>query len=203
MTAVPPAKHTTRNLLVAAGVLMLGVAGWMVWQRMGQKPVEGAAIPAVAGVDATAAEPAASATAAPAVAVATPPATAPVAEAPPAAVDAATGEAPTADSESPLAMAHYGHGGPNTKINRVRTRFVREPSPEELLAREQARQQNELAAAAALEQQNTAAQAATHTSAPEQPKERKSFLCRVFKKCDPPKRKGAAAPEPPPAPAKY
>ncbi len=198
MTAVPPAKHTTRNLLVAAGVVMLGVAGWMVWQRMGQKPVEGAAIPAVAGIDATAAAPAASATAAPAVVAATP-ATTPVAEAAPAAVDAATGEAPTAEGEAPLAMVHYGHGGPNTKINRVRTRFVREPSPEELLAREEARQQNELAAAAALEQQNTAAQAATHTAAPGQPKERKTFLCRVFKKCDPPKRK-AGTPEPPPAP---
>jgi hypothetical protein len=186
--------------LVAAGVVMLGVAGWMVWQRMAQPPAAATAT-AVAGPEASTAAPAAPGTAPPAATTATP-ATTPAPEAAPAAVDAATGQAPGAEGEgSPQVLAHYGHGGPNTKLNRVRVRAARELSAEELLVREQARQQNELAAAAALEQQNTAAvaPATPHVAEPAPGKERKSFMCRVFKKCDPPKRK-AGTPEPPPAP---
>ena len=200
LQAIPSGKRGTRNLLIAAGVVMFGLAGWMVWQRMAAKP---APAPAVAVDAATAANAAgtpagnSSVAAAAVPATPTPPVAAP-AEAPPQAVDAATGEAPSAETETPAQMAHYGHGGPNTSLNRVRTRYVREPSAEELAIREEARKQNELAAAAALEAQNTVVapvEPKVHT--PEPPKERKTFLCRVFKKCDPPKNKAGNATPPP------
>ena len=128
----------------------------------------------------------------------------------PAAVDAATG-LPAAGPEGAVAgvlgdgatvpggTVVYGHGGPNdARLNRVRVRPVREPSAAELLAREEARLQNELAAAAALEAQNAPVVAAVaQPQAPVEQAKRKGFLCKVFKKCDPPKaRPGRSAPAP-------
>jgi hypothetical protein len=101
----------------------------------------------------------------------------------------------TGDGEAKATVAYFGHGGPNGERNRVRAKFVREPSPAELLAREQARQQAELEAAAAaaapLEPLPTAA------TAPAQAKVKKTFRCRVFKICDDnkrPARRGATQP---------
>ena len=200
-----PAGHGTRNLLVAAGVLMFGVAGWLLWQRFGA-PAPATPAAEVAGAPASSGS----------VAAATPATlTPPAASEAPAAIDAATG-LPAVGPEGAVAgvldgtgsggTVLYGHGGPNdAKLNRVRVRQAREPSAAELALREEARLQNEMAAAAALEAQNTAAQVPTAPAqtAPEENK-RKGFLCRVFKKCDPPKKKGAGtstATETPAAPA--
>jgi serine/threonine-protein kinase len=93
-----------------------------------------------------------------------------------------------------VATVRYGHGGPNTKRNRIRVRAEVEPTAEELLAREQAREQNEAAVAAALSQQSQVAP----PTAPAKPVKRKTgFMCRVFNKCDPPKKAEPAAPPPP------
>ena len=73
-------------------------------------------------------------------------------------------------------------------------RAAKEPSPEEI-AREAARKQEEEAARLALEQQQAAAAAAAvaapavQVEDPAVAKAKRSFACRVFKKCDPPKRK--------------
>ena len=97
---------------------------------------------------------------------------------------------------APVPTIRYGHGGPNTYVNRIRVRAEQEPTPEELLAREQARQQNEAAAQAA-----TAAQAAAAAQAPAKPTRNKpGFLCRVFGKCSPPKKAEPPATPPPPRP---
>ena len=90
-----------------------------------------------------------------------------------------------------VATIRYGHGGPNSKLNRVRARAVREPSPEDI-AREEARIHNLAAAQAAAEAQ--AAAAAAPVAAPVETqqadaKTKRSFMCRVFKKCDPPKKR--------------
>ena len=119
------------------------------------------------------------------------------------AVDAAagTGDTTSGGNALPEALAtiRYGHGGPNTAINRVRARAPREPSAADL-AREEARRQNELAAAAAEAAALEAAAAPVTTQAPQAPppKKKKGFLCRVFNKCDPsPARGNPPAAEPP------
>jgi hypothetical protein len=99
------------------------------------------------------------------------------------------------DPDAPVGTVRYAHGGPNTDVNRVRVRAVREPSAAELLAREQARLQNELAAQAAADAA-LAAQAPiepVQAAAPAQAKKKKGFMCRVFNKCDPPGTKKPAA----------
>ena len=193
-------KRRNLALVIGPGVLMLAIAGWALWQRFGAPAAPAAAAPPAVAVAAPAAP------AAPAVPAVTPPPPGPV----PTAVDAATGlPAPgpqgavagvlgTAEGAGPLATVRYGHGGPNGQVNRVRVRAVREPSAAELLIREQARQQNEAAVAAALEAQAAAAAAPAAVEAAETPdqKKRKGFLCRVFKKCDPPKRARVRAPAP-------
>jgi predicted Ser/Thr protein kinase len=104
----------------------------------------------------------------------------------------------TGDGEAKATVAYFGHGGPNGERNRVRAKFVREPSPAELLAREQARQQAELDAAAA-----AAAAAApleplpTATAPAQQAKVKKTFRCRVFKICDDNKRPARRGTQPP------
>ena len=191
--AAPAANNnTTRNALVLAGVLMLGAAGWLVLGKgYGfRKESELPAAPAVAVADPVAGTPG----------VPTPSATpaAPATDEAPTATDAATGMPADADGDAALAdgsagAVRFGHGGPNGERNRIRVRAVKEPSPEDI-AREQARKQNEEAARLALEQQQ--AIAAMPVVAPvvqvEDPaiaKAKRSFACRVFKKCDPPKRK--------------
>jgi serine/threonine-protein kinase len=211
--AAPAVNNRYRNLLVVAGVVMLAAAGWIAWSGMlGNAP----AAPAVA-----VASPAAPA-------VPTPPA--PGAPPTATAVDAATG-LPESDpvvsgsvdgavdpglapgagaldtalgTAEPIANIRYGHGGPNqSPRNRVRARMAKEPSAAELAQREAARRQAEEAALAALQAQ--AAPVVVQTAAPvetaEQAKIRKSFRCRVFKKCDPPKpRKGRNAEQAAPTP---
>jgi len=190
-------SNAVRNGLVLAGVLMLGAAGWMVFGKgfgLG-KPAEA---PTVAAAAATVTPPAAGAT------------TPPVPPATPTAIDAATGlpadatadAATGSDADAALADAaiatpyvHYGHGGPNQDgRNRVRVRAAKEPSPEDI-AREAARRQNEEAARLALEQQAAAVPeqvapvAEVDPDAAAKAKAKRSFMCRVFKKCDPPTRK--------------
>jgi hypothetical protein len=128
------------------------------------------------------------------------------------AADAVAGKAAGAavDPEAPIGTVRYAHGGPNTDVNRVRVRAVREPSAAELLAREQARLQEQLAAQAAADAA-LAAQAPiepVQAAAPAQAKKKKGFMCRVFNKCDPAKQPAAAgatpqhgtASQPPPTP---
>ena len=152
---------------------------------------EAPAAPAVAATDPTTAAPGAP----------TPPATpaTPATDAPPTATDAATGMPSDANGDVALAEGstgtiRYGHGGPNGERNRVRVRAAKEPTPEEI-AREAARKQEEEAARLAIEQQQAAAAVAAAAPAaasgedPAVAKAKRSFACRVFKKCDPPKRK--------------
>ena len=179
-------SNTTRNALVLAGVLMLGTAGWMVLGKgFGSgKPAETPAAPAVAATAPVAVVPAPSAT--------------PATDEPPTATDAATGMPSDASGDAALAdvptgTIRYGHGGPNEQRNRVRVRAAKEPSAEDI-AREVARKQDEEAARLALEQQQAidAAAAAAPAAQVEDPaiaKAKRSFACRVFRKCDPPKRK--------------
>ena len=201
-------SHRSRNLLVGAGVVMFAVAGWLLWKRFATPTPEVPAVAAATATTATTAAPAAAATVAPPAVAAVEPA--------PTAVDAATGlpaagpagavaTALAGDAEgASTATVLYGHGGPNGKVNRVRVRAVREMSAAELLVREEARRQNELAVAAALGPQADAAHAAPAQAQaePAEQTKRKGFLCRVFKKCDPPKAKDTrAAPAEAPAPA--
>jgi hypothetical protein len=93
--------------------------------------------------------------------------------------------AATAESSATEAVAHYGHGGANTRQNRIRMR-VESESAATALAREEARQHNLAAALAITQMQASASAAATEASAPEK-KKRRSFACAVFNKCDPPK----------------
>ena len=188
--AAPAAARSNalRNGLVLAGVLMLGAAGWMVLGK-GYTFGKQADAPAVA---ATATTTAASGTEAPP----------PVPPATPTAIDAATGlpadadAATGSDAEAALADAayvHYGHGGANQSLrNRVRVRAAKEPSAADI-AREQARRQNEEAARLALEQQPVVEAApvapVVEVEDPAKTKAKRSFMCRVFKKCDPPVRK--------------
>jgi serine/threonine-protein kinase len=111
------------------------------------------------------------------------------------AADASGADASGAALPDSLATIRYGHGGPNGPLNRVRARAAREPSAADL-AREEARRQNEIAAAAA-EAAALEAPVATQATqaAPQAPAaKRKGFLCRVFKKCDPPAPRRAAQP---------
>ena len=196
--AAPAAARSamTRNILVLAGVLMLGAAGWMVFGKgLGfGKPTDAPAV--------------AAATATPPPAAASAPPVSPATAATPTAIDAATGlpadatvdaasgrdaDAALADADSATPYVHFGHGGPNQdKRNRVRVRAAKEPSAQDI-AREEARRQNEEAARLALEQQPTveAAPVAPVVEAedPAKAKAKRSFMCRVFKKCDPPTRR--------------
>ena len=197
----------SRKLLMVAGVVMLGVAGWLIWDRFGP------------GLGTPEAPVAAVAPVTPAVAAPTaPPALVP--DTVPTAIDAATGQpagsegvtgmpvpggSEAAAAGASLATVRYGHGGPNGEVNRVRVRAAREPSAADL-AREEARRQNELAAQAALEQTEAPVETAQAAPAaePADAKKRKGFLCKVFKKCDPPQKRGSrprAAPATPDAPA--
>ena len=195
--SAPVRSNTVPTLLLLASVLALAAAAWMVFGTG-----YGFGTPA----DVPAAAVAAVATPPPPVA-ATPPV--PTATAvPPTAIDAATGlpadatddaatgsdaDAALADAAAATPYVHYGHGGPNEdKRNRVRVRPVKEPSPEDI-ARELARRQNEEAARLALEQQPVAEVPMTAPVAevedPAKAKAKRSFVCRVFKKCDPPVRR--------------
>ena len=191
--AAPAANNnTTRNALVLAGILMLGAAGWLVLGKgYGfRKEAELPAAPAVAAAEPVAGTPG----------VPTPPATpaTPATDEAPTATDAATGMPADADGDAALAdgsagAIRYGHGGPNGERNRIRVRAAKEPSAEDI-AREQARKQNEEAARLALEQQQAieavpVAAPVVEVEDPAIAKAKRSFACRVFKKCDPPKRK--------------
>jgi serine/threonine-protein kinase len=184
----------TRSVLLLVGVLTIAVLGWAIGRTGPEKvgsvasvPTAGAAVPAPTPPT----PPAVPGAEAPADA-ATADAAALAAGAKPIATDAA-GDA-NAEAVQAVATVRYGHGGANTKLNRVRARAVHEPTPEEI-AREEARQQNLAAALAATEAQA----ALPEPVAPAQnqqadPKVKRSFLCRVFKKCDPPKKRDESKP---------
>ncbi len=211
VTPAPQGKRS-RTGLIAAGVLTLVGIGVLAWAfmtgRLGGQPMAPAAISTPAA-DA----PAGSVAAAAAASVSTPMASAPTASALPAMtsdgapaaslVPAMAVEGASAASLAPatglaaVPTIHYGHGGPNTSVNRIRVRAEHEPTPDELLAREQARLQNEAAAQAAA---TAAQQAAAPAPAPAKAVKpaKVGFMCRVFKKCDPPKKPAPASPPPPP-----
>jgi len=196
--AAAASKPTGRILAIAGAVLVIAGLGW----AFGTGKFKGAAPEA----------PATAATAPADGPAATPPAT-PATPTPPVAQPAAgsdvpddlipvpetavagesvtapsTDEAPEAAAATSLATVRYGHGGENTKINRIRVRAERGPTAADL-AREEARQHNLAAVEAALAMQAAAAVAQpTPTAAPAPvKKKRRSFACAVFKKCDPEK----------------
>ncbi len=90
-----------------------------------------------------------------------------------------------------VATIRYGHGGENTKVNRIRARPDKAGPTAADLAREEARLHNIAAVEAALQAQQAAAAAAAAAAPVAAPapvkKKRRSFACAVFKKCDPEK----------------
>ena len=135
-------KHT-RNLLVAAGVVMLAAAGWMAFKdrlpgatsrgdRRGRRPAPppapAAPAPAPTAVDAATGLPAGDA-----------PPTRSMARSSPGSLPVPARSTPRS-AMRPLANVRYGHGGPNqSPRNRVRVRPVKEPSAAELaIARKRA-----------------------------------------------------------------
>jgi hypothetical protein len=110
---------------------------------------------------------------------------------------AVAGESVTAPKDAPgseatptsVATIRYGHGGENTKLNRIRARPDKIAGPTATdLAREEARLHNIAAVEAALAAQAAAAAAPKDNAAPAPvKKKRRSFACAVFKKCDPEK----------------
>ena len=206
VTPLPPAaakrSGARRVVTWSLVVVAMGALAWLIGRNGPAKPV--ATVPApVATV--TAAAPTVPKPPAPPAKPA--PATSPTGEIAAAARDAGAPVASVTmpvkslvdvkpDTPKPVVTIRYGHGGPNSRGNRVRVRAEIEPTPEELLAREQARQQNEAAVAAAAAQQAPAT-----PESPAKPTAKKSgFLCRVFGKCAQPRKPASAAPATSPPP---
>jgi serine/threonine-protein kinase len=194
-TPVPVAKRFGRPVLVFGSLFLVIVAiaslAWMNSRNPGPSlPVAPTPAPVVKAVTPP---PPAPPTAVPAKPLEPSP-TAPAKPSEPPA--GATPAVATVAVPEPVATVRYGHGGPNTKRNRIRVRAEVELTAEELLARDQAREQNEAAVAAVL-----AAQQAPAAAEPAKPTKKKTgFLCRVFNKCDPPKKPEPTTPPPPPKP---
>ena len=113
-----------------------------------------------------------------------------------AAVDGAAALPGEYEPREAVATVLYGHAGKNSKLNRVRVRPEKEKSAEDI-AREEARKRTATAALAVAELQAApAVETATPASAAGDgnTKTKRGFLCRVFKKCDPPKRPAAGKP---------